>query len=160
MKSGRRSTLCLSYRKLRSSYDNFVGCWFWKRGKAVIKIAVVGVAAVLMAMQLKEIKPQFGTYVVFGAGILIFFYAFEKLAQIIKAVEELSEYVTIEERYLQILLKMLGISYVSEFAASLCRDGGYSSAAGQIELFGRLSILLVSMPVILSLLNTLGRLLT
>ena len=40
----------------------------------MIKIAAVGVAAVLMAMQLKELKPQFGTYVVFGAGILIFFF--------------------------------------------------------------------------------------
>lgn len=126
----------------------------------MIKIAAVGVAAVLMAMQLKEVKPQFGTYVVFGAGILIFFYASSKLAQIVKAVETLSEHAAIDETYLQILLKMLGISYVSEFAASLCRDSGYGSVAGQIELFGRLSILLVSMPVILSLLELLGRLLT
>ncbi|MCI8464858.1 MAG: stage III sporulation protein AD [Lachnospiraceae bacterium] len=112
-----------------------------------------------MAMQLKEIKPQFGSYVVFGAGILIFFYAFGKLSEIVEAVEELSGQAAIEEKYLRILLKMLGISYVSEFAASLCRDGGYASVAGQIELFGRLSILLVSMPVVLSLLNLLGRLL-
>ena len=126
----------------------------------MIKIAAVGVAAVLMAMQLKEIRPQFGSYVIFGAGILIFFYAFEKLSEIAAAVGELSEHAAIEENHLQILLKMLGNSYVSEIAASLCRDGGYGSVAGQIELFGRLSILLVSMPVILSLLELLGRLLT
>ncbi|MCI8275815.1 MAG: stage III sporulation protein AD [Lachnospiraceae bacterium] len=112
-----------------------------------------------MAMQLKELKPQFGTYVVFGAGILIFFYAFGKLSEIVEAVGELSRQAAIEEKYVQILLKMLGITYVSEFAASLCRDGGYGSVAGQIELFGRLSILLVSFPVILSLLELLGRIL-
>lgn len=126
----------------------------------MIKIAAVGVAAVLMAMQLKEMKPQFGAYVVFGAGILIFFYAFGKLSEIVAAVGEVSRHAAIEEKYLQILLKMLGISYISEFAAALCRDGGYGSVAGQIELFGRLSILFVSMPVILSLLDLLGRLLT
>ncbi len=126
----------------------------------MIKIAAVGVAAVLMAMQFKEIKPQFSVYMVFGAGILIFFYAFGKLSEIISAVDALSEHAVIEEKYFEILLKMLGISYVSEFAASLCRDGGYGSVAGQIELFGRLSILLVSMPVILSLLELMGRLLT
>ena len=60
----------------------------------------------------------------------------------------------------EILLKMLGISYLSEFAASLCRDGGYGSAAGQIELFGRLSILVVSMPVVRALLETMGGLLS
>ncbi|MCD2492612.1 stage III sporulation protein AD [Lacrimispora sp. NSJ-141] len=126
----------------------------------MIKIAVVGVAAILMAMQLREVKPQFGMYVVFGAGILIFFYAFTKLEGIVEAMGQLGKYVTIEEKYLQILLKMLGISYVSEFAASLCKDSGYNSVAGQIELFGKLSILLISMPVVLSLLKTLGQLLT
>ncbi|QNM06929.1 stage III sporulation protein AD [Qiania dongpingensis] len=126
----------------------------------LIKIAVVGVAAILMAMQLREVKPQFGMYVVFGAGILIFFYAFTKLEGIVEAMGQLGKYVTIEEKYLQILLKMLGISYVSEFAASLCKDSGYNSVAGQIELFGKLSILLISMPVVLSLLKTLGQLLT
>ena len=123
----------------------------------MIKIAAVGVAAVLFAMQLREMKPQYGMYMVFGAGLLIFFYAFSRLEGIIDAVDQLKEYVTIEETYIQILLKMLGISYLSEFAAALCKDSGYSSLAGQIELFGKLSILLVSMPVVLSLLKTLGQ---
>lgn len=125
----------------------------------MIKIAAVGVAAVLMAMQLREIKPEYGMYVVFGAGILIFFYAFSRLEGIIEIIGQLKEYVTIEEKYIEILLKMLGISYVSEFAAALCKDSGYSSVAGQIELFGKLSILYISMPVVLSLLKTLGQLL-
>ena len=58
-----------------------------------------------------------------------------------------------------ILQKMLGISYLSEFASSLCKDSGYSSLAGQIEFFGRISILSLSMPVVFSLLETLGQLL-
>ena len=97
---------------------------------------------------------------VFGAGILIFFYAFAKLEQLVESIGTLGEYVSVETEYLKLLLKMLGISYVSEFAASLCRDSGCGSVAGQIELFGKLSILLLSMPVVLSLLNTLGQLLT
>lgn len=124
----------------------------------MIKIAAVGVAAVLFAMQLREMKPQYGIYMVFGAGLLIFFYAFSKLEGILTAVGQIEEYVTIEETYIQILLKMLGISYVSEFASALCKDSGYSSLAGQIELFGKLSILFISMPVVLSLLKTLGQL--
>ncbi len=91
----------------------------------MVKIAAVGVAAVLMAMQLREMKPEFGMYVVFGAGILIFFYGFQKLSSIVTAIEELGASAAIETKYLAILLKMLGISYVSEFAASLCKDSGY-----------------------------------
>lgn len=144
--------ICLSLLKI------YFHCKTGKEGGFVIKIAAVGVAAVLFAMQLREMKPQYGMYVVFGAGILIFFYAFSKLEGIVEAVEKLREYVTIEEAYIEILFKMLGITYVSEFAASLCKDSGYSSLAGQIELFGKLSILLISMPVVLSLLKTLGQL--
>ena len=121
----------------------------------MIKIAAVGVAAVLLAMQFREVKPQ---YVVFGAGLLVFFYAFSNLEGIVEVIGQFREYVQIEGEYVEILLKMLGISYVSEFGASLCKDSGYSSLAGQIELFGRLSIILVSMPVVLSLLRILGQL--
>ena len=124
----------------------------------MIKIAAVGVAAVLLAMQFREVKPQYGMYVVFGAGLLVFFYAFSNLEGIVEVIGQFREYVQIEGEYVEILLKMLGISYVSEFGASLYKDSGYSSLAGQIELFGRLSIILVSIPVVLSLLRILGQL--
>ena len=52
------------------------------------------------------------------------------------------------------VLKMLGITYVGQFSAGICKDAGYSSIAGQIELFARLSVLAVSMPVLLALLET------
>lgn len=126
----------------------------------MIKIAAVGVAAVLMAMQLREMKPEYGMYLIFGTGLLIFFYAAKKLSFLAETLEELRTAASIDSQYLEILLKMLGISYLSEFAASLCRDGGYGSAAGQIELFGKLSILVVSMPVVRALLETMGGLLS
>ena len=46
---------------------------------------------------------------------------------------------------------MIGVTYISEFASSLCRDAGYSTVAGQIELVGKLSILTIGMPIVLAL---------
>ena len=54
-----------------------------------------------------------------------------------------------------VLIKMIGIAYVAEFASGICRDAGFSSIGVQIEVFGKLSILAVSMPVVLALLETL-----
>ncbi len=51
---------------------------------------------------------------------------------------------------------MVGITYVSEFAANLCRDSGYSAIAGQIEMFAKLSILVVSVPVFGAFLDAVG----
>ena len=56
-----------------------------------------------------------------------------------------------------ILLKMIGITYVAEFSANLCKDAGYQAVAGQIEMFGKLSILVISMPVLLALLDTISQ---
>ena len=49
---------------------------------------------------------------------------------------------------------MTGIAYVSEFASSMCRDAGYQAVASQIEIFAKLSLLAVSLPVVTALINT------
>ena len=49
---------------------------------------------------------------------------------------------------------MVGITYVGQFSAGICRDAGYSSIAGQIEIFSRLAILVISMPVLTALMET------
>jgi stage III sporulation protein AD len=50
---------------------------------------------------------------------------------------------------------MTGVTYISEFSAGICKDAGYGALAGQIEIFGKLSILALSMPIVLALLETL-----
>ena len=56
--------------------------------------------------------------------------------------------------YIQVLLKIIGITYISEFAAEICHDAGYSAIASQIGIFAKLSILAVSMPIVTALLDT------
>ena len=48
---------------------------------------------------------------------------------------------------------MVGIAYISEFSANLCKDAGYGGIASQIEMFGKLSILAMSLPVLTTLLT-------
>lgn len=49
---------------------------------------------------------------------------------------------------------MIGIAYVGQFSAGICKDAGYSAIAGQIEIFSKLSILVLSMPVLMALMET------
>ena len=64
--------------------------------------------------------------------------------------------ISIQTSYIQALLKIIGITYISEFAADICRDAGYTAVAGQIGVFARLSVLAVSMPIVTALLDTIG----
>ena len=89
---------------------------------SIVTIAAAGIVAVLMAVQLKSAKGEYGIYVVLAAGLFIFFYGAMKLAGILEALEKIESYIRIGRPYLEALLKMIGITYVTEFAAGMCRD--------------------------------------
>lgn len=122
----------------------------------MIKIAVLGITGILLALFLKDTKPQFAVFVSMGTCILIFFCAIEKLLYLTDALETIRSYVNIKNAWFETLLKIVGITYVADFSASLCRDAGHGAIAGQIELFGKISVLAFSTPVLLALFETIS----
>ena len=86
---------------------------------------------------------------------MIFFYSLSKLEAVIETIRKVQSYIRLDRVYLEILMKMIGITYIAEFASGICRDAGYGSLGGQIEIFGKLSMLAVSMPILLALMETL-----
>lgn len=125
----------------------------------MISAAILGITAMLLAVQLKGMKSELGIYVALAATILIFFYGADKLSVVLEMADRFTGYLNIPAGYIQILLKMVGITYICELASALCRDGGYQSIATQLETFGKLSIMAVSAPVVLSLFETIESLL-
>lgn len=81
-----------------------------------------------------------------AAGMLIFLYALAQISVISDFIRGVLEKLPIENTYFLQLFKMLGITYIAEFSASICKDAGYQSIAGQIEIFAKLSILALSLP--------------
>ena len=120
----------------------------------VIKIAVLGIAGLMICIFVKETKPEYALYVSLATGICILVLATGKLTYLMEMIGNLKSYVPIDATYLNALLKMIGITYVGQFSAGICRDAGYSSIAGQIEIFAKLSILVISMPILTGLMET------
>ena len=120
----------------------------------IFSVAVIGVVAALLALGMKEVKAEYSTYLVFGAGLLIFFYSVYRLKDIVAVLSEIQGYLSMNSTYLTILLEIVGITYVAELASGICKDAGYGSLSSQIELFGKLSILGVSLPIVLAVLET------
>lgn len=120
----------------------------------MIKVALLGIAAVFLALPFKNSKPEYGTGISLAACILILFLGVNKLEVIMAGIEKIRGYLAFSEAYLQLLLKIVGITYVAELASELCRDAGYQTVANQLEMVGKLTILSMSMPVLVSLLDT------
>ena len=106
---------------------------------------------------MKGLKGEYGVYLAAAGGCFIFFYGISQMKDILDALRKIQDTIRINRVYLTTLLKMTGITYIAEFAAGICKDAGYSAIASQIEIFGKLSILAVSMPILLALLETLQR---
>lgn len=122
------------------------------------KVAMIGVMAALLAIPLRKDKSEFSMLIIMVACLLIGTLALWKIEDVIDFLKSLESYLGDNSVYLKILLKMIGITYVAEFGASLCRDAGYSAIANQIEFYGKLMILAVSLPILMTLFQVLSEL--
>ena len=121
----------------------------------MVKIGLIGIAAIFLAAPLRKDKGEFSMLIVLVAGMLVFVYALARMQTILIFLKELIDRLPIDEAYLTPLFKMLGITYVADFAANFSRESGYSSLAGQMELFAKLSIIALSIPELMYLVDVL-----
>lgn len=120
----------------------------------MLKVAALGLVTVLLAVQFKTGKSEYGVYIGFAGCLIIFLYGIHKLELILSSLGTLQNYIKVSDTYIFLLLKIVGITYIAEFSSDLCKDAGYGAIAGQIEFVGKLSILTISMPVLISLLES------
>ena len=125
----------------------------------MIKVAVFGIVASLIAMKIKTIRPEIAILIAVISSILLAMYGLKQMEEILAVFETIRFYSKIPKSYFQILLKLIGISFICEFASNICKLAGQASIAKQIEFAGKLAILIVGLPVFESLLETIQKLL-
>lgn len=122
-----------------------------------IQAAMIGIIGVLLILQLKSGKSEYGIYLAIGVSLLLFFGMSGKLKEIASTIQNISDVIQVDDFYIKTLLKMLGVVYVAEFASGICKDAGYQTISGQIEIFAKLTILALSMPVMEALILVIDR---
>jgi len=105
-------------------------------------------------LQVKHSKPEFAIYLSIATSVFLLFLAAGKLEVVVESIKLIQDSISVQTAYIQALLKIIGITYIAEFAADICKDAGYATIAGQIGVFSKLSILAVSMPIVTALLDT------
>ena len=119
----------------------------------IVQVAILGIAGALLAVQFKSGKSEYSIYLAVGVSILIFLGILGQFSVFLDTVYEIGDSMNLNGSYIETLVKMIGITYISEFASGICKDAGYQTIAVQIELFGKLAIMTVSMPILLGLLE-------
>ncbi|PZT56366.1 stage III sporulation protein AD [Paenibacillus silvae] len=123
-------------------------------------IQVVGLAliATVLILVIKEQKPMFAFLIAAAAGVVIFMLLIGKIGAVIEVLKRLAEHSGMESIYLKTVLKIIGIAYIAEFGAQIVRDAGQESIASKIELAGKVLIIVLAIPIISIIIETVMKL--
>jgi stage III sporulation protein AD len=120
----------------------------------MVRISLIGIVGVLLAAGLRSHKAEYGVYVSVAVCLVILSYGTRYFTVILNSIEQMRGYLSENYQYLTVLLKAVGATYACEFCAGICKDAGYGGIAGQVEMLGKLYILLAGMPVLMALMES------
>lgn len=124
-----------------------------------MQIVGIGLVATISIVVIKEVKPEFAILISIATGIVIFFMILDKLHYVVQVLNDLSKHANVDFIYFSTILKIMGIAYVVEFGAQVSRDANEESIATKIELAGKVIILVLAMPILLSLMDLIVKIL-
>lgn len=125
----------------------------------IFKIIALGILICVVIIIIKQIKPEFAVLVLIAGSIIMLCYLFNYFTNILGVFDKIISKTGINAELFSIILKIVGIGYLIEFAANICSDSGNPAIADKIVLGGKLIILTVSMPIITNLLDIIVELL-
>ncbi len=120
----------------------------------VFKVLAVCIVAAALCVVIRAKNAEYAFFITIAAGIGITLLVLRKIAVPITVLREKLEEYGVESEYFKVALKAVGIGYITSFTADACRDSGQTSLAAKAELAGKCAIFLLSLPLIISVLET------
>ncbi|MBE5041120.1 stage III sporulation protein AD [Ructibacterium gallinarum] len=122
----------------------------------VIQVIGIGIITVFLSVLIRQHRPELALALPILGTAVIFLLLAPGLRAALAMFEDIAAQAGIENQFLRLVIKIIGIAYICQFSAEICRDAGESSMAGKIELAGKLMILTLSMPIIYQILGLVG----
>ena len=119
----------------------------------VIRVSMCVILAVLASMLIKQEKPVFVFLMGLAMGMIILSICMKRIIKITQTMVRLKDYLGAGSEQLGIMLKVLGITYVCEFASGICRDAGYGFLAAQMETLGKLCVMMTGVTILVALID-------
>ena len=119
----------------------------------LIKIIGIGLITTISVIVVKQTKPEIAMLLGVVGSVLVFFFIVDLLSEAFGLFNYIVDKSGIDSSLFTCLLKIVGVGYLSEFAANICNDSGNSSMAGKILLGGKLVIFVLAIPIIAELID-------
>lgn len=120
----------------------------------IIPIVALAITATVLLIILRQSRPEFALLLSILVGALIFISALPKIGLVVSTMNSIASRVQIGSLQLSMLLKIVGVAYITEFGAQVCRDASESAIASKVELAGKVIIMVLAVPIVLVILDT------
>lgn len=124
----------------------------------IIQIIGLGFVVTLLILIIRRERPELAVQLSLTLATMIFLLVLSKISVVLDLFRDLAEKAGISQLYLNTLLKIIGIAYITEFGAQVCRDAGEGAVAGKIEFAGKVLVMVMAIPIIALVLDTIVRL--
>lgn len=114
----------------------------------IVKIVFLCLLAVLLYALMRQLRPEFAPLVALAGVGVILVQLIGVLLNVSSTVENLISLAGLEKKNVEILIKALAVCVITQFAADVCYDNSFSSAAAAVELAGRVGAIALAMPMI------------
>ncbi|WP_068671911.1 stage III sporulation protein AD [Oceanobacillus sp. Castelsardo] len=114
----------------------------------ILQVVLLGVVASILYLILKDTNSSFAFFIILITGIIIFFAIIQQILIIFELIQNLGRNANIDGLYMETILKIIGIAYIAELGANLTKEAGLSAVAKNIELAGKVFIILLAVPII------------
>ena len=115
------------------------------------KIICAVIIGVLLAIKLKGLGNPLWVSLSIALSLFVLIYAVNRLSFVFDFLNGVMDEIGLESGYFEILIKIVGISYLCEFTANICRESGFLSVASQVEIGGKLTMMVLSMPILMAI---------
>jgi len=125
----------------------------------ILSVVGAGLIVAVMAVIIKQQRPEMALQLSLAFGALVFLLMLGKISGVLEVLKELSQRASVNQFYLATVLKIVGVAYIAEFGAQVCRDAGEGAIAAKIEFAAKVIIIVLAVPIVVAIIESLLKLL-
>ena len=120
----------------------------------ILKVISFALVALFLYLLFKDKRGDLAALILLAAGVVIFIYCISQVSEVVNFLKTIADKARIDTVYIQIVLKILAIAYLASFASEICKDAGAGSLASKVEFSGKMFILVLAIPILMAVLDS------
>lgn len=123
----------------------------------ILQIVGVGLVTTILVMVIKQHKPEIAIQLNILFGVLIFLLMMDKISGVVNVLRQLATKANISVTYMATIFKIIGIAYIADFGAQICKDAGEGVIAAKIEFAAKILIMIIALPIMVAIMESVVR---